>query len=181
MWKWRRAILQASSPGSHARQTSGLRPYTSQKVEIPTLPTSAEHRSPKQRMPDDAASTNCRGMRLMAASVSSVKRGQSREKEQHAPHVRQPADLVNGSISLAGTATLSSFISSNTFVPVAQRYDAFASAVPIDLPPNIQARQKQAGMTEYLHSRERRRSSILAHMSALSRFKPAAPLTDSDP
>jgi hypothetical protein len=48
-------------------------------VDTPISPVSAEHRAPVQRKPDNATLTNFPGMRSRKASLSSVKRGQSRE------------------------------------------------------------------------------------------------------
>ncbi len=52
---------------------------------MPTLPDSAEHRSPSQRMPDNLSLTNFSGIRSSVASSSVVNRGQFDEYEQHAP------------------------------------------------------------------------------------------------
>jgi len=45
-------------------------------VETPTLPDSAEQRSPSQRMPDSRSLTNFSGIRSSVSSSSVVKRGQ---------------------------------------------------------------------------------------------------------
>src|ERR1700704_6774701 len=58
-------------------------------VATPTLPASAEHRSPSQRIPDSFSLTNFSGIRSSAASSSVVNRGQFDEYEQHAPHAWQ--------------------------------------------------------------------------------------------
>jgi hypothetical protein len=55
------------------------------EVATPTLPDSAEHRSPSQRIPDSFSLTNFAGIKSSAASSSVVKRGQFDEYEQHAP------------------------------------------------------------------------------------------------
>ena len=89
-------MRQASSPGRHALQTSGLTAYTTQVVATPTSPTSAEHRSPSQRMRPWSSSTNRRGIRSRAASSSSENRGHSRENEQHAPQARHMESPSSG-------------------------------------------------------------------------------------
>jgi hypothetical protein len=58
-------------------------------VATPTLPDSAEHRSPSQRIPDNLSLTNLAGIRSSAASSSVVKRGQFCEYEQQAPQAWQ--------------------------------------------------------------------------------------------
>jgi len=47
-----------------------------QAVATPTLPWSAAHRSPSQRMPDNLPLTRFAGIKSSAASSSVVKRGQ---------------------------------------------------------------------------------------------------------
>src|ERR1700709_1730559 len=56
---------------------------------MPTLPESAEHRSPLQRIPESFSLTNFSGIRSSAASSSVVNRGQFDEYEQHAPQAWQ--------------------------------------------------------------------------------------------
>jgi len=56
-----------------------------QAVATPTLPWSAAHRSPSQRMPDNLSLTRFAGIKSSAASSSVVKRGQFDEYEQQAP------------------------------------------------------------------------------------------------
>jgi hypothetical protein len=60
-----------------------------QDVATPTLPESAEHRSPSQRIPESLSLTNFSGIKSSAASSSVVKRGQFDEYEQHAPQAWQ--------------------------------------------------------------------------------------------
>src|SRR5450432_832524 len=60
-----------------------------QATAIPTLPSSAAHRSPSQRMPDSLSLTSAAGMRSSAASSSVVNRGQFDEYEQQAPQAWQ--------------------------------------------------------------------------------------------
>jgi hypothetical protein len=68
-------------------------------VATPTLPASAEHRSPSQRIPDSFALTNFSGIKASAASSSVVKRGQFDEYEQHAPQPWQGlSTLMAGSL-----------------------------------------------------------------------------------
>jgi hypothetical protein len=56
-----------------------------QATATPTLPCSAVHRSPSQRMPDSLSLTSPAGIKSSAASSSVVKRGQFDEYEQQAP------------------------------------------------------------------------------------------------
>lgn len=91
-----RAILQASSPGEQAWQTSGRTAYTAHDVDTPTSPTRALQRFPLQRMRPCRSSTKARGIRSRSASASKANRGQSAENEQHAPQARhtRPASGV---------------------------------------------------------------------------------------
>src|SRR5262249_1621663 len=105
--KRRRAIWQASSPGKHALQTSGLAAYTAHDVDAPTSPTRAEHRSPLHRIRPCSTSTNACGIRLSSAASSNENRGHLGENAQQAPPIfvepLQP-DFQMARKSLAGSA-----------------------------------------------------------------------------
>jgi hypothetical protein len=58
-------------------------------VATPTLPDSAEQRSPSQRIPDCLSLTSFSGIKSSAASSSVVNLGQFDEYEQHAPQAWQ--------------------------------------------------------------------------------------------
>ena len=98
-------MRHASSPGSQARHTSGRMSYIEQDVATPTLPIRAVQRSPMQRIRDVVSVMNSAGIRAISASVSSVKRGHSREKEQQAPQLWQSgiSASANRASSVSGT------------------------------------------------------------------------------
>jgi len=74
-----RAIAHSTSPGMQVRHTSGRTAWIVQDVATPTLPASAQHRSPSQRMPDCLALTRCSGIKASVASSSIENRGQFAE------------------------------------------------------------------------------------------------------
>src|SRR5262245_48744678 len=99
-------MLQASSPGLQALQTSGLTLYAAHDVATPTTPSRAPQRSPSQRMPLRSVSTYCGGMRASAASSSNEKRGHAAENAQQAPHDRQTASDWLEPVATTSSASL---------------------------------------------------------------------------